>query len=150
MKKEIIVIGILVFIIFVGLSGCEEKTDIENNIIGSWKLEETIITIDDNTTSFKDEENYTITTYYDNGTAKFELIGSLPRPPYAPNPGDMIWVKYKIENNNKIIYSNLTGNGTFTRNISISENGENLSLTHEEEINYGEFYREILRYIKIE
>lgn len=148
MRKGIIIIGVFVFIISVGLSGCEEKTDIEKEIIGSWKLVESIITIDDNTTSFKDEENYTILTFYDNGTGTSERIGSLPRPPYAPNPGDMIWFKYKIENNNQIIYSNFTENDTGARNISISEDGKNLSLTYED--NYGNFTRETIIYSKIE
>lgn len=148
MKMKLVVSVIVVLILSVGFSGCEEKTDIEKEIIGSWKWVESIVKIDDNTTSFEDAENYTILTFYDNGTAKADLIGSLTRPPYAPHPGDMIWFKYKIENNNQIIYSNLTGNDTWTRNISISEDGKNLSLTYED--NYGKFTRETVRYSKIE
>lgn len=148
MKKQLVILGIVVILICVGLSGCDEETDVEKKILGSWKLVESIITIDDNTTSITDTENYTITTYYDNGTVKIELIGTLPRPPYAPHPGDIIWWGYKIENNNQIIYSNLTGNGTEAWNISISEDGKNLTLTFD---TYTDnFTRETVRYIKIE
>ena len=147
MNRYLIVSGISVLLICVGLSGCEEKTDIEKKILGSWKYVESIITIDGNTTSFKDAGNYTITTYYDNGTVKID-IRFLPLSPYPGYPNDIIWYKYKIENNNQIIYSNFTDNGTMAWNISISVDGKNLSITLDS--NYGNFTRETVRYIKIE
>jgi len=146
MKKQLVLLAIAVLLICVGLSGCEEKTDIEKKILGSWKWVESILTIDDNITSKTDTENYTINTYYNNGTVKID-ISRLPSPPYPPHP-DIIWYKYKIENNNQISYSNSTENSTATWNISISEDGKNLSITLDS--NYGNFTRETSRYIKIE
>ena len=110
MKRQVVILGIVVLLICIGLSGCQEVTnsypkdeiDIEKMILGSWKWVESIVTIEDNTTSFTDTENYTITTYYDNGTVKITIIGRLPLPPYDPYPDDILWNAYRIEHNNQI------------------------------------------------
>ena len=106
---------------------------------------ESILTINGNTTSITDAENYTITTYYDNGTVKVEFIGSFPT-----FPDGIIWQMYKIENNNQIIFSNFTEDSSLAWNISISEDGKNLTITKDSKSSNDNFISEIVRYIKIE
>lgn len=150
MNKNLITIGIVILLICIGLSGCQEVTnsypkediDIEKMILGSWKWVESISTINGNTTSFTDTENYSISTYYDNGTVKIEHIDK-----YAAFH-EIEWHTYKIENNNQIITSTFTPIVTLTGNISISVDGKNLTITYE--YNYETYSSITGKYIRIE
>jgi hypothetical protein len=131
------------------LSGCEEKDttqndviDIEKMILGSWKWVESIGTFYGNTTSFTDTENYSIHTFYENGTVKIEHIDK-----YAAFQ-EIEWQKYEIKNNKQIIFSRYVSFPPLIGNISISRDGKNLTITYE--YNYKNFTSNTGKYIKLE
>jgi len=80
MKKQTMIVGIIVLLVTVGLSGCEEKsTDDTNKFIGTWR------NLEDNST-----EN--LWTFYDNGTMK--VIAN-----YWNGESNTSWGTFSVENN---------------------------------------------------
>jgi len=80
MKKQLIIVGIIILLLTVGLSGCEEEsTDDTNKFIGTWR------NLEDNST-----EN--LWTFYDNGTMK--VIAN-----YWNGESNTSWGTFSVENN---------------------------------------------------
>ncbi len=143
-KKQLVILGIIILLLIVGLSGCEDEDtsqndigNIERIILGSWKWVETIITIDGNTTSYNDTEFVTICTFYDNGTYKTESNGSL-----------LNWVNYEIKNND--LFTSMYDLPPNRIGIDISRDGKYLSLTTIGVYPDGRMEETIARYIRLE
>ena len=102
MKRHLIVIGIVIILLAVGLSGCSENSiedDIENKILGSWE-----------------RNDDTIWTFYGNGT----ILKSYPEH-------GLFWTTYEIHENTLTEYHKSDYTPTFTIEF---EGEDKLTLTN--------------------
>ena len=128
MKKQLIIIGIFLLLLTVGLSGCNEKNDtqnedtMKNKILGIWKNNVTDV----------------ILHFYDNNTLKIILD-------YEPPYNSISWHNYSINptmivtnkgtqklryNNSYLLVENKVNNDYFLYyNIELFENNKGLCLT---------------------
>ena len=102
MNKHLIVIGVVILLLAVGLSGCSESSiedDIENKILGSWE-----------------RNDGTIWTFYENGT----ILKSYPEH-------GLFWITYEIHENTLTEYHKSGYTPTFTIEF---EGEDKLTLTN--------------------
>jgi len=116
MKKQILIVGIIVLLVAVGLSGCNEQKPIINmeddsaKLIGTWELEI-------NGTSVA----YTNWTFYSNGSLKTIRVETYKMPPSQT----ISWMNYSITNSQLCTeYEEYGTNYTY----EFSENGNKLEL----------------------
>jgi hypothetical protein len=114
MKKQVLIIGIVILLIFVAFSGCnsstepksttDEKSTTAKKIIGQWKITES----DD-----------TITTYnfFNNGSVYLSFYVNT-------NDENNFWNTYTLTENNLLF-----GNGTHPYEVSYTDNYQKLILT---------------------
>ena len=151
MNKLLIILGIVVLLICVGLSGCQEVTnsypeediDIEKMILGSWKWVETTVMVNGKTNSTNNTGHEWIYTFYDNGSMKWESNFNFSFQEFYPK-----WGNYRIENN-KLIGSPY-GFPYSSTDINISEDGKYLTLIGYGVYPDGKTEKSIVRCVKLE
>lgn len=142
MNKNFLIIVIAVLLICVGLNGCEEKgktqngdIDIEKMILGSWTHIETIITIDENTTSYNATNTTSVLTFYTNESYKMENNGLL-----------MEWGDYEIKGNKLLLKKYDVPTAPYI--IGISKDGAHMTFTFTGVFPDGRISKTVSRYIK--
>jgi len=126
MKKQLILVGISVLLIFVGLSGCSEENKQQNYLskfIGTWRLVE--VTFEGYPYGM---DNHTEETwiFYENKSAKITSIHFMEYPE-EPNASIIInWIYLTISDDTLTF---LTGDGPVWLNYFFSYNDTQLTLT---------------------
>ena len=110
LKKQIIMLGIVVMLICVGLSGCEDTTE-TGDIIGTWKYE----------TLIGDERTW---TFYENGTLKWDSENDDPQEQLMK-----LWVNYTIDDNKLCTEISHYTNDTICWDYRFSNDGQRLALS---------------------
>jgi hypothetical protein len=137
MKINPILGGIIVIILVVGLSGCNEQKENDNNeqtndsnlknIIGNWYKEE----------SYDDITYFVVYEFYSNLSFYSGIWDSS-----SHTVSSYVWGNFEIQDDR--IYLNVTGENESSSllKFSISEDGNSLTLFYEDEENYDVFTRQ--------
>jgi len=150
LNSKLILVGLVISMLCIELSGCEEKGDTYSDsndskqmILGSWQWIETIQRINGNTTSFNETNHTMIYRFYKNGTVEIDDdISDYYNPFYSR------WLEYRIENN-KLIISSSFDIQLPNSYISFSDNGEYLLLTYYATHPEGKSMKITGRYVKL-
>ncbi len=134
--KRLLLVGIVLLILTIIMSGCEEKTSNEEKILGTWKAIETIGKYNETIGYNNSEVNLTV-TFYDNNTVKLVTENNY-----------IEWTEYKIENDSKIIGS-IYSFPKDSCNFTISKDGKYLTCIWEGSF-FGLTVTGIVKFIRIE
>ena len=143
MKKQLIIVGVIIVLLMIGFSGCLEDSNKDkengespeiNEFIGKWKT--TIYYYDENGTRYNETSSNSI--FYTNGTMGSESV--------VDNVS--IWTPYVIENN-QICIGEVNAEDYYCYDFEFSNNGTKVKLwTYITYSDYGETLLYIIEMVK--